>query len=141
MSWLLDTDVLCQPIKAHGAPAVVEWLEREQASCFTSTVVIAQIAYWVRTKDGRSRERLQQWLAASVEALEGRILSFNTAVAHVWAEQRYLLEKSGKPMPVEDSYIAATARRHNLTIVTGNDADFRRPGLRVFNPFKELPQR
>jgi hypothetical protein len=23
--------------------------------------------------------------------------------------------------------------------VTGNDRDFRRPGLKVFNPFKELP--
>jgi predicted nucleic acid-binding protein len=40
-------------------------------------------------------------------------------------------------MPVEDSYIAATARRHNLTIATGNDRDFQRPGLKVFNPFKE----
>ena len=37
-----------------------------------------------------------------------------------------------------DSYIAATARRHNLTVVTGNDKHFRRPGLKVFNPFKEL---
>lgn len=141
MSWLLDTDVICQPIKRHGHPAVIEWLKREQANCFTSTVVIAQIAYWIRTKEGRARERLQQWLARSVEALEGRILSFNTATAHVWAEQKHLLEKSGAPMPVEDSYIAATARRHNLTIVTDNDADFRQPGLKVFNPFKELMHR
>ena len=42
-------------------------------------------------------------------------------------------------MPVEDSYIAATARRHGLTIATGNDRGFKRPGLTVFNPFKELP--
>jgi len=41
-------------------------------------------------------------------------------------------------MPVEDSYIAATARRYGLTIVTGNEQDVRRPGLKVFNPFKEL---
>lgn len=41
-------------------------------------------------------------------------------------------------MPVEDSYIAATARRHDLTIATGNEKDFRRPGLRVFNPLTEL---
>jgi toxin FitB len=40
-------------------------------------------------------------------------------------------------MPVEDGYIAAIARRHGLTIVTGNHKDFRRPGLKVFNPFKE----
>jgi predicted nucleic acid-binding protein len=65
---------------------------------------------------------------------------FNVSVAHVWAEQERLLEEAGQPMPIEDnSNLAATARRHGLTIVTGNDQDFRRPGLRVFNPFKELP--
>jgi predicted nucleic acid-binding protein len=138
MSWLLDADVLCQPVKAHGDPAVIAWLEREQDKCYTSTVVIAQIAYCVRTKEGQARLQLQSWLTQSVEALEGRILSFNTATAHVWADQKYLLEEAGLPMPVEDSYIAATARRHGLTVVTGNDRDFRRPGLTVFNPFKEL---
>jgi predicted nucleic acid-binding protein len=34
--------------------------------------------------------------------------------------------------------MAATARRHKLTIVTGNEKDYRRPGLKIFNPFKEL---
>ena len=60
------------------------------------------------------------------------------AVAHVWAEQQLALDKGGLRMPLADSYIAATARRHGLTIVTGNDRDFRRPGVKVFNPFKEL---
>jgi hypothetical protein len=41
-------------------------------------------------------------------------------------------------MPMEDSYNAATAVRHNLTIITGNDHDFGRPGRKVFNPSKEL---
>ena len=139
MSWLLDSDVLSQPIKTRGNVAVIQWLEREQDRCYTSTVVIAQIAYWVRTKEGRARARLQEWLRRSIEALEGRILSFNVATAHVWADQKLLLEESGQPMPIEDSYIAATARRHDLTIVTGNEKDFRRPGLKVFNPFRELP--
>jgi len=138
VSWLLDVDVLCQPVKTHGNRAVVAWLEQEQDDCYTSTVVIAQVAYWIRTKEGRARERLQQWLKRSLEAMEGRILAFNVATAHVWADQKFLLEQAGQRMPAEDSYIAATARRHNLTIVTGNDKDFRRPGLKVFNPFKEL---
>ena len=127
MSWLLDVDVLCQPVKTHGNRAVVAWLEQEQDDCYTSTVVIAQVAYWIRTKEGRARERLQQWLTRSLEAMEGRILAFNVATAHVWADQKVLLEQAGQRMPAEDSYIAATARRHNLTIVTGNDKDFRRP--------------
>lgn len=139
MSWLLDADVISQPVKTRGNRAVIAWLEREADDCFTSTIVLAQIAYWIRTKEGATRKRLQAWLSRSIEALEGRILSFNMATAHVWADQKFLLEAAVKPMPVEDSYIAATARRHGLTIVTGNDRDFRRPGLKVFNPFKELP--
>ena len=139
MSWLLDADVLSQPVRTHGNRTVNAWLEREQDDCYTSTIVIAQVAYWVRTKEGRARERLQHWLTRSIEVMEGRILAFNVATAHVWADQKVLLEQDGHPMPVEDSFIAAIARRHGLTIVTGNDKDFRRPGLKVFNPFKELP--
>jgi hypothetical protein len=86
-----------------------------------------------------AKQALQAWLTRLVEAMHGRIHGFNVSVAHVWAEQERLLERAGQRLPVEDSYIAATARRHRLTIVTGNDQDFRRPGLRVFNPFKELP--
>src|SRR5262249_39508660 len=139
VSWLLDTDVICQPAKKKGDPKVIAWLEAEQDRCYTSAVVIAQLAYWVRTKEGRQRQTLQAWLTRLTDALQGRIHGFNVSVAHIWAVQERLLEKAGQRMPVEDSYIAATARRHGLTIATGNDRDFKRPGLKVFNPFKELP--
>jgi toxin FitB len=139
MSWLLDTDVICQPAKRQGDARVVAWIERERNDCYTSAVVIAQLAYWVRTKEGRQRDALQSWLTRLIDAMHGRIHGFNVSVAHVWAEQERTLEKAGRRMPVEDGYIAATAKRHGLTIVTGNDQDFRRPGLKVFNPFKELP--
>jgi predicted nucleic acid-binding protein len=75
--------------------------------------VIAQLAYWVRTKEGRQRQALQAWLTRLVDALHGRIHGFNVSVPHVWAEQERLLDKAGhQRMRVEDSYIAATARRH-----------------------------
>ncbi len=137
MNYLLDADVLSQPAKRLGNPRVIAWLEANKASCYTSAVVLAQLAYWVRTKEGKQRVALQTWLTRLTAAMHGRILGFNVAVAHVWAEPEHAFEKAGLRMPVEDSYIAATARRYNLTIVTGNDKDFRRPGLRVLNPFKE----
>jgi len=140
VSWLLDTDVLSQPAKRLGDRRVIAWLERERDSCYTCAVVIAQLAYWVRSKQGKSRDALQAWLMRLVDAMHGRIHGFNVSVAHVWAEQEFLLEKAGQRMPVEDSYIAATARKYSLTIATGNDRDFRRPGLKVFNPFKDLPE-
>jgi predicted nucleic acid-binding protein len=117
---------------------VIAWLEAEQDRCSTSAVVIAQLAYWVLTKEGRQRQELQTWLTRLVDALHGRIHGFNVPVAHVWADQERLLQKAGHRMTVEDSYIAATARRHGLTIATGNARDFKRPGLKVFNPFKDL---
>ena len=126
----------------RSVEAIREWwrgCNREKDRCYTSAVVIAQLAGWVRTKEGRQRQALQAWLTRLVDAMHGRIHGFNVSVAHVWAEQEHMLEKAGRRMPVEDSYIAATARRHGLTIATGNDQDFRRPGLTVFNPFKELP--
>lgn len=139
MSWLLDADVLSQPAKRHGDGRVISWLEREESRCHTSTVVVAQLAYWVRSKEGRSREALQRWLRQLLDAMEGRVLGLSVAVAHVWAEQQLALDRAGLRMPLADSYVAATARRHGLTVVTGNDRDFRRPGVKVLNPFKELP--
>jgi len=136
VSWLLDTDVMCQPVKDHGSPLVEAWLEENWEECYTSTIVISQVAYWIRTKEGKNRQRLQTWLTRSVEIMEGRILAFNISVAHVWGEQKQLMAQKGNSMPVEDSYIAATARRHGLTIVTGNEKDFRHCGVKVLNPFK-----
>ena len=140
MSWLLDADVLSQPAKQHRDARVVAWLRQEREHCYTSSIVIAQLAYWVRTKQGRQREVLQEWLTRLIEAMQGRIRGFNVSVANVWADLQHQLDEAGQRMPIEDSYIAATALRHGLTIVTGNDRHFRRPGLKIFNPFKELPE-
>jgi hypothetical protein len=32
MSWLLDTDVICQPAKRHGNARVVAWIERNKTA-------------------------------------------------------------------------------------------------------------
>ena len=107
MSWLLDTDVICQPAKRHGDARVIAWLEEEQDRCYTSAVVIAQLAYWVRTKDGRQGQVLQAWLTRLVDALHGRIHGFNVSVAHVWPS------KSGcstRPVSVCPSKTATSPR-------------------------------
>jgi toxin FitB len=138
VSWLLDSDVLSQPAKRLGNKRVISWLEKHKDNCYTSSIVIAQLAFWVRSKRGKQRVALQKWLTELIDAMQGRILGFNVSVAHVWAEQQHQLQAAGQLMPIEDSYIAAIARRHNLTVVTGNAKDFQRPGIKLFNPFEEL---
>jgi predicted nucleic acid-binding protein len=67
--------------------------------------------------------------------MHGRILGFNVWCGRI-CNISYRRSASLCRL-VEDSYIAAIARRHNLTIATGNVKDFQRPGIEVFDPFAE----
>lgn len=138
MSWLLDTDVLSQSAKTRGNPRVIEWVEENQAECYTSALVIAELAFWIRKTNQTKSAKLRVWLRRLIDEMTGRIHGFNVAVAHVWADQEFELERLGVKMPLADSYIAAAAVRYGHTIATGNDKHYRRPGIQVFNPFKQL---
>ena len=56
-------------------------------------MVIAQLAYWVRSKEGRQRQVLQAWLTRLIDAMHGRIYGFNVSVAHIWAERELSSKK------------------------------------------------
>ena len=53
-------------------------------------------------------------------------------IADVWGR----LNASPTPLPVIDGLMAATARVHRLTLVTGNVTDVARAGVAVVNPFE-----
>lgn len=136
MSWLIDTDVLSERTKKKPNQAVLDWLEEHAFEVYTSSHVIGELQAGVSAlADGARKRSLQHWLNRLVEAMEGRILNFNTAVAAVWGRQEAEFAEKGCPLPMPDSFIAATARRHNLTIVTRNIADYDRPGIKALNPF------
>ena len=61
-------------------------------------------------------------------------LIVNPAVAVMYAKIRTSLEKAGTPIGGNDTWIAAEALHHNLTLITDNIREFERvPGLRVEN--------
>ncbi len=99
MNWLLDTDVLSQPAKRKGDARVIAWLQAEKHNCYTSAVVIAQLAYWVRSKRGRQRTELQAWLTRFIAALEGRIYGFNVGIAHAIPNNRRGVRLSSDARP------------------------------------------
>lgn len=136
MSWLIDTDILSERTRKNPNPDVLRWLEEHASECYTSSHVIGELQAGISSlADGAKQRSLQQWLNRLIEAMEGRILNFNTTVATVWGRQEAEFSTKSCPMPMPDSFIAATARRHNLTIVTRNIADYNRPGIKVMNPF------
>jgi predicted nucleic acid-binding protein len=69
--------------------------------------------------------------------MKGRILSFNTSTAHVWGQLKAKWDAAGIVLPSIDSQLAATAHRHQLTLVTRNTKDFQRSGLKLLNPIEQ----
>ena len=135
MSWLIDTDLFCERTKPQPDLKVLKWLEENAGEIYTSSHVIGELQAGISLlTEGAKKRALQAWLNRLIEVMEGRILNFNTSVATVWGRQEAEFSKKGCLMPMPDSFIAATARRHNLTIATRNVADYNRPGLKVVNP-------
>jgi len=56
-------------------------------------------------------------------------------MANRWGNFKAALETKGRPMPVIDSLIAATALDRDLTLVTRNDEDFANTGAKIVNPW------
>lgn len=53
------------------------------------------------------------------------------AVAHAWARLRLALRDEGKRMPLNDSWIAATAIANRIPVVSQDDDHEEVPGLGV----------
>ena len=137
MAWLVDTDLLSERAKRQPDSRILQWLEDHASEIYTSSHVFGELQAGISLlPDGAKRRALQGWLNRLAEAMDGRILNFNNSVAIVWGRQEAEYTHKGCRMPMPDSFIAATARRHNLTIATRNTTDFTRPGLKVFNPLE-----
>jgi predicted nucleic acid-binding protein len=78
--------------------------------------------------DGPTRARRLETLSRA-EAMDP--LPIDARVAHAWAALRLALRDAGKRMPLNDSWIAATAIAHHLPVVS-QDGDYDDvPGLRL----------
>jgi toxin FitB len=136
VSYLVDTNVFCEPVRPKPDAAVVEWLRANESSLFVSTITIGEIRRGIeRLPAGRRRTQLRAWLTALCDCMRGRILSFNTSTAHVWGQIKAKWDAAGIAISSLDSQIAATAHRHQLTVVTRNAADFEKTGVKLLNPF------
>ena len=136
MSYLVDTNVFSEPVKPKPDANVVAWLRANESSLYVSTITIGEMRRGIeRLPSGRRRTQLRSWLVALCDCMKGRVLSFNTSTAHVWGQLKAKWDAAGIIIPSLDSQIAATAQRHQLTVVTRNTADFAKSGVKLLNPF------
>jgi toxin FitB len=88
---------------------------------------------------GKKRNQLSDWFEHDlIERFAGRILAIDETVAMAWASVAARMQQAGKPLPVLDGLLAASAQQYDLTLVTRNVSDFAGTGVRLFNPWELL---
>ena len=139
MAYLLDTCALSEPTKESPNPGVVAFLNQLiSLDAFISTITLAEIWKSIELRPiSQRRARLEQWFEKELLLrFDGRILVFDVAIALRLGTLTASLIRGGWTMPIFDSFIAATALTHDLTLVTRNEADFAHAGVRIYNPWK-----
>jgi hypothetical protein len=115
---------------------VLAWFRAHAGDYYVSSVTIGELTYGIeRLPAGPKRRSLAEWLETTLDRLEGRVLAFNTRLAREWGRLLAETEARGHRLPVVDGQLAATARRHGLTVVTDNLEDFKHSGVKVLNPY------
>jgi len=130
--FLFDTDILSNVIKPRPHPGLLAKLGALTHDVqFTSAVTVGEIYYGAhRVPHGPS----------ILEAFETRIvpnltiLPFDAECGRIFGRIKARLLKLGLPKEDSDLFIAATALRHGMTLVTGNTKHFAGiPRLKVEN--------
>ena len=137
--FLLDTNVISELIKPEPDRNVVRWIhETDETILFLSVLTLGEIRSGIeRLNAGRRRGQLESWVTVDLRLrFQDRILSLDEAIAERWGVLSARAAKNGRPMPVIDGLLAATALHHDLRFVTRNDADVSGSGLATLNPWR-----
>ena len=134
--FLLDTNVISEVRRGGRCNArVAAWFAGvRDADLFISVVVTGEIRKGVerlRRRVLRQAEALERWLEEIMQSYADRVLPIDARVADAWGRLG-----AARPVPVIDGLLAATARVHDMILVTRNASDVDGLGVAVLNPFE-----
>jgi len=139
LTWLLDTNLISEPRRKTPDAKVVAWIRAQLLDdCFLSVVTVGEIEQGAaHSADEVQAAKLPSWLEEEVLVqFRGRILTLDEPVMRAWGRLSGGAMRRGRPVPVIDGLLAATAQVHGLTLVTRNTSDFARLSLKLLNPWK-----
>lgn len=140
MSYLLDTNVLSEVRRPQPAARVLEWLDAApEDELFLSVVTVAELARGIALmEEGKRRRALADWVDQDLPARFGpRLLAIEGETALIWGRLMAESRAQGRALSVMDGWIAATALRHGLVLVTRNIKDFAALGMPLLDPWQE----
>ena len=140
--FLIDTNVLSELRKTRTAKidANVErwWSTALLGDFYMSVITLLELEEGVLLKersDAPQGKALRDWVERVVVAsFKDRMLSVTPAIARACAALHVPNKR-----PYSDALIAATARVHDLKVVTRNVVHFERAGIEVINPWLRAP--
>lgn len=133
MNYLCDTNILSEMMRRSPDPLVEQWFQA-QAIISLSVITVEEIDCGLAYKQApRQREWFQKFLA-----LRGKILPVTEAIARQSGLWRGSFRQQGIIRTQADLLIAATAKVHQLVLVTRNTPDFEQCELQLSNPFKSV---
>lgn len=138
MSFLLDTNVVSEPLKPQPDVNVLRWLDNtDEDRLFISVITLAELRSGVnRLAPGARKRRYEEWLQVEVPLrFESRILDIDPRVADACGRIVAHREEIGRRIEVMDAFIAATAEVHGLTLVTRDVTHFQPTTKSLLNPW------
>ena len=130
MTYLLDTNTCIAWLNGTSTSVRTAMTRSGPAEVVICSVVKAELVYGAH-KSKAVAKNLHK-LDAFFSAIES--LPFDDSAIGFYGTTRAFLEKNGTPIGPHDLLIASIALAHQLTVVTGNESEFRRvPGLLVAN--------
>lgn len=139
MSYLLDTCVISEFVATQPSERVISRLaELDPETVYLSVITLGEIQKGIeKLPASKRKEALRTWLRDDLLVrFHGRVLPLETGEMLTWGALVSKVEAKGKPMPLIDSLIAATALHHDLVVVTRDEDDFALSGAKLFNPWQ-----
>lgn len=137
MNYLLDTCVLSEYKKPDPSAEVLGWLdEQSDESLYISVLTIGEMDKGIyKMSPSKRKTNLAAFVETLIARFDRRILHLDTDALRRWGVMIAELESKGRPMPVIDSLMAATALARDLALVTRNTQDFADTGVKLFDPW------
>lgn len=126
VGFLLDTNIVSEPLRPHPDTGVLEKLLRYRHELAIPSIVWHEMRFGVeRLPPSRRRDAIDRYLV-DVVAATMVILDYDRRAAEWHAVERARLASKGTMPPFVDGQIAAIAYVNDLILVTRNDAHFKR---------------
>ncbi len=137
--YLLDTNIVTEPLKRLPNETVIARLQRHQHELVIAAPVWHELWFGCsRLPQSKRRIEIETYLSTIVTATMP-ILPYDDKAAHWYAIERARLANIGQPTPFTDGQIAAVAAVNHLILVTNNTTDYAHfNGLAVENWFKPV---